>query len=117
MVSIAASHCGTIVLCCTFTGVVFGLTRSDNTKQTLNHPGAERDTNAKLEMLKAECEQLEARLAIERQRYQEMTANATQEKSKRGSIIKGVGLSALPYFAINDSFILQEGMKLRLFEK
>lgn len=70
---------------------------------------AERDNNVKIEMLKAECEQLEAQLAIERQRYQEITANATQEKVKRGGISKGVGLSALPYFAINDTFILQEG--------
>lgn len=108
--SIAATHCGTLILCCTFTGIVFGLTRADSIPQTLN-PNfivIEKDAAMRLDLLKQECEQLELRLIEERQRYQDMTTGMAAVSSKKTQ--KSPGLSALPYFAINDSFVLQEGI-------
>ncbi|KAI1303141.1 Bardet-Biedl syndrome 7 protein [Halotydeus destructor] len=106
--SMAVTHCGTLILCCTFTGVIFGLTKGDyaNHKLNPNMSMIERDSALKIEALKAEIEILESRLLSERQRYVEM--NATANAPKKSSDKTGPGLSALPYFAINDSFILQE---------
>lgn len=104
LTSIDVTKDGSFILCCTFTGIVFGLTKSDFSSQKLNpnYLVIGKDTLAKIEMLRGECNALEARLAAERVRYQDATASTSRKKET-------VALSALPYFAINDSFVLQEG--------
>ncbi len=108
LTSLLVCNDGNLILGSTFTGVIFGLTRNEmiNQKINPNYLLISKDTALKIEALREECEQLEHKLAQERERYQQMTSqNPIGE-------INGldVGVSALPYFAINDSFILQEGL-------
>ena len=98
---------GNLILCSTFTGVVFGLTRNEMIDQKVNpnYLLISRDTALRIETLRTECDKLETKLIQDRDRYQELTS-----KGSSGDIEENVGVSVLPYFAINDSFILQEGM-------
>lgn len=102
---------GTLLLCCTFTGLVYGISRTElvNQKVNPNYVIISKDAANKIETLKAECDLLETKLAEERERYQEMTTTTSNSKSFLASNQVPVGLSALPYFTVNDSFILQEG--------
>lgn len=108
LTSILVSNNGNLVLCSTFTGVIFGLTRSEMIDQKLNpnYLLISRDTALKIDTLREECEKLEAKLNQERERYQELTSKGPVDPREELDI----GVSALPYFAINDSFILMEGM-------
>ena len=98
---------GNLVLGSTFTGVIFGLTRNEMIDQKLNpnYLLISKDTAMRIEALRDECDKLEQKLGEERERYQELTSKGTNVELEGD-----VGVSALPYFAINDSFILQQGI-------
>lgn len=106
--SLATSEARNLILCSTFTGVVFGLTKNEmiNQKVNPNYLLISKETALRIESLRIECEELERKLLDERERYQQMTTNSPTRLSQAE---EDVGVSALPYFAINDSFILQEG--------
>ncbi|XP_054159812.1 Bardet-Biedl syndrome 7 protein-like [Oppia nitens] len=105
LTSVLVCNNGNLILGSTFTGVIFGLTRNEMINQKLNpnYLLISKDMALKIETLRDECEKLEQKLAQERERYQEMTSKGTEDMD-----VMDVGVSALPYFAINDSFILQE---------
>jgi len=107
LTSILVCNNGNLILGSTFTGVIFGLTRNEMINQKLNpnYLLVSKDTAQKIETLREECEQLELKLAQEREKYQEMTSKNPIDESDG----MDVGVSALPYFTINDTFILQEG--------
>ena len=107
LTSLLVCNNGNLILSSTFTGVIFGLTRNEMIDQKLNpnYLLISRDTALKIEALRDECEKLEHKLTYERERYQELTSRVPVEENEQDS-----GVSALPYFAINDSFILQEGI-------
>ena len=107
LTSLVVCNNGNLILSSTFTGVVFGLTRNEMIDQKLNpnYLLISRDTALRIEALREECDKLEQKLAQERERYQELTSKGPSEEGETD-----VAVSALPYFAINDSFILQEGM-------
>ncbi|RWS26652.1 hypothetical protein B4U80_03066 [Leptotrombidium deliense] len=102
--SICVCRDGTLLLCSTFTGVIFGLTRTEIIRQSVSTIDGTTTTELqqKIDFLKCEISELELKLTAEKEEYQELTAR----KNRRGQ--PKVGLSALPYFAINDSFLIQE---------
>ncbi|CAG2166581.1 unnamed protein product [Oppiella nova] len=112
LTSILVCNYGNLILGSTFTGVIFGLTRNEMINQKLNpnYLLISKDTAMKIETLRDECERLEQKLTQERDRYQELTSKGASDDGDAPD----VGVSALPYFAINDSFILQEELTTTL---
>ncbi|RWS16252.1 hypothetical protein B4U79_07615 [Dinothrombium tinctorium] len=100
--SVCVCRDGTLLLCSTFTGIVFGLTRSENIHHTMNSSFSKGEFAEKIENLRIECEELETKLAEEKERYQELTTKRNRKGQARA------GISALPYFVVNDTFIIQE---------
>ncbi|XP_017490998.1 PREDICTED: Bardet-Biedl syndrome 7 protein-like [Rhagoletis zephyria] len=60
-----------------------------------------KDNANRIETLKEECEKLEKKLDIERQKYEKHTSSQGVSE-----FMKDTNLSALPFFTINDSFVL-----------
>jgi len=107
---VCVSKEGTFLLCSTFTGIIFGLTRSEplqslaSTNNTISLSKAnQRESENLIEALKLECDILEKQIVCERERYQELTCEYKVNKKAEH------GMSVLPYFAINDSIILHQG--------
>ncbi|XP_015790248.1 Bardet-Biedl syndrome 7 protein homolog [Tetranychus urticae] len=105
LTSICICRDGTLLLCCTFTGFIFGLTRNQVVNLTNDQVSLmmSRDAETRIETLKSEINDLEKKISREREYYQDLTSGFPA-KGFRSS----PGYSALPYFAINDSMILQE---------
>ena len=105
LTSIISCNFDNLLLCSTFTGVVFGLTKNESINQRLNpnYLMLNKDQAMKIDKLKAECEVLEAKLNDEKERYQQLTLMTSNISDK-----SDVGVSALPYFAVNDTFILHD---------
>uniref|UniRef100_A0A914XPM1 Bardet-Biedl syndrome 7 n=2 Tax=Plectus sambesii TaxID=2011161 RepID=A0A914XPM1_9BILA len=102
--SITGLQCGRVsagsfdeIIVCTYTGWLFGLTTEPVQKQIAQdqqfslHP----DMEVKVQQLKLELDDLQNRVAEEREKYHEMTLKDNSD-----------GLSAVPLFAINDRFVL-----------
>lgn len=71
----------------------------------------EKDSAMRIEELELECELLEDKLGKERDNYQKLTSVDASTKKKphfNQSFTDQVPVSALPYFSINDSFVLQD---------
>lgn len=90
------------MLCSTFTGIVFGLTRSESF-QSVSSNFFSKDSENIISTLKNECEQLEKQIFYEKDKYQSLTSKLKLKKKFDQS------WSVLPYFEINDSIILQQG--------
>lgn len=98
-----------VILCSTFTGLVFGLLKDGEVLTQMrqlnpNYLIISKDNATKIESLKEECEKLEKKLDLERAKYEKHTS--TQGVSE---FMKDTNLSALPFFTINDSFVLHNG--------
>lgn len=115
------------LVCATFNGTVFGLVRLDMSEMGSRAVARQRvtaagssgadgqiaissDTAHRLACLREECGELEQKLNMERSRYHQLTSvdAARQPQASRAGEDGPALVSALPYFAINDSFILQE---------
>lgn len=115
LTSIAICKSGQLIICCTFTGCVFSFTREQGYARSLApvperresiDESIEKDTAMRIEELGLECVLLEERLNKERENYLKWTSG----DGKRGLFKDDnqTPLSALPYLAINDSFVLQD---------
>lgn len=115
--SICVCRGGTLLLCSTFTGFIFALTRNDTPKVILSTGNEDdaatgramagvmsRENEMKIDNLKSEINTLEKRLIREKENYQEMISSFSNQKTYDKS-----NLSALPYFAVDDSMILHDG--------
>lgn len=67
----------------------------------------EKDTAMRIDELGLECLLLEERLAKEREHYSKWTSGDDNKKSMFKDDAQ-MPISALPYLAINDSFVLQD---------
>ena len=102
-----------VLMCSTFTGLVFGLIKHGQAVTQMrqlnpNYLIIGKENAAKIDALKEECEKLEKKLEIERQKY-EKHISSNQGMS---DFMKDNNLSALPFFAINDSFVLHNGTRI-----
>lgn len=89
----------TFLLCSTFTGMIFGLSqRSESQSRQLNpnYLIISQENASRIETLKLECEKLERKLIFERDKYEKLASNTNLNDD----------MSALPFFSINDSFVL-----------
>ena len=90
-----------MLLCSTFTGLVFGLIKDGQVLTQMrqlnpNYLIISKENAAKMEALK-----------VERQKYEKHTS--AQGASE---FMKDSNLSALPFFTINDSFVLHNGITI-----
>ena len=97
-----------ILLCCTFTGVLFGLVQHGHAFSQMrqlnpNFLIISKDNAAKIEELNEECKKLIKKLELEKQKYEIQTTSRNLAESNDSN------LSILPFFAINDSFVLHNG--------
>lgn len=115
LTSICICRNGTLLLCSTFSGFIFGLIRNDmlipSTHASVGNEASKiqllsQDAQAKIESLKAEIHTLEKRLQREQEIYQEMTSISNYKTSDHHN---RSNFSALSYFAIDDSMILHQG--------
>ena len=123
LTSIAVCKSGHLIICCTFTGCIFAFTREQSFTKPLTLSSSkdedsldeliEKDSAMRIEELELECELLENRLNKERESYQKLTSVDNKKLFKDDNQIQPV--SALPYFSINDSFVLQDSKLLLLF--
>lgn len=95
------------LFCSTFTGIIFGLTQQGHPHMRQLNPNyliISKENAAKIEELKAECEKLATKLDSQQKKYelQSVPDLAT-------SLEIEPNLSILPFFAINDTFVLHNG--------
>ena len=101
--SVCISHDGNLLVVSTFAGSVFGIEWKGSVRRNVSKVAVE-DIQLRIEMLREECQQLEASLVLERAKYLQTNEFASKGKN----LSNDVGISALPTFAIKDSLILQE---------
>ncbi|XP_015791083.1 Bardet-Biedl syndrome 7 protein-like [Tetranychus urticae] len=106
LTSICICREGTLILCCTFTGLIFGLNRDQMNSSNYEQPQivSNRDMEHKINSLKTEIDQLEKKLNRKREFYQNLTSGLILNKKQKNS----PSYSTLPYFTINDSLILHD---------
>ena len=109
-----------LLLCTTFTGMVFGLLQHGQTKQMKqfnpNYLMISKENADRIRSLQDECKRMEKQLENERKNYAKNTAMASSAIANtindEPTINANDGnLSVLPFFAINDSFVLHNGKK------
>lgn len=89
----------TFLLCSTFTGMIFGLSQRSEAQSRQLNPNyliISQENATRIEGLKSECEKLERKLIFERDKYEKLASNQNLNED----------MSALPFFSINDSFVL-----------
>lgn len=115
LTSIAVCKGGQLIICCTFTGCIFSFSREQSyARSAAPVPDRresvdeffEKDTGMRIEELGLECTLLEERLNKERERYLKWTSEDNKKSFFKDD--NQMPLSALPYMAINDSFVLQD---------
>nr|XP_046908683.1 Bardet-Biedl syndrome 7 protein-like [Dermatophagoides farinae] len=105
-----------LLLCSTFTGMVFGLLQHGQTKQLKqlnpNYLMISKENADRIRSLQDECKRMEKQLENERKNYAKHTAMASSMASATNNVdqtqinTNDGNLSVLPFFAINDSFVL-----------
>ena len=98
-----------MLLCSTYTGLVFGLVKHGEAYTQMrqlnpNYLIISKENASKIETLKEECDKLEKKLEMERHKYEKHTSFQSSS-----DFLKDNNLSALPFFTINDSFVLHNG--------
>lgn len=118
LTSIAICRSGQLIICCTFTGCIFSFSREQTTtrnqppvrRDSLEEPSLEKDAAMRIEELDMECVVLEQQLAKEREHYLKWTSGEGKKSMFKDD--SQTPVSALPYLAINDSFVLQDSKSL-----
>lgn len=112
-----------LLLCATFTGMVFGLLQYGHAKQMRqlnpNFLLISKENADRIRLLQEECQRLEKQLDMEQKNYSKHTSKLPAVSSSISSNASQLmtqsdlgneeNLSVLPFFAINDSFILHNG--------
>ncbi|XP_015791034.1 Bardet-Biedl syndrome 7 protein homolog [Tetranychus urticae] len=88
LTSICICREGTLILCCTFTGLIFGLNRDQMNSSNYEQPQivSNRDMEHKINSLKTEIDQLEKKLNRKREFYQNLTSGLILNKKQKNSI-------------------------------
>lgn len=112
-----------LLLCATFTGMVFGLLQYGHAKQMRqlnpNFLVISKENADRIRLLQEECQRLEKQLDMEQKNYSKHTSKLAAVSSNNSQFItknesgNEENLSVLPFFAINDSFVLHNGKFIR----